>query len=156
IVLSNSLGATLAMWDPQVDVLAQRFRVVRYDMRGHGRSPVRPGRCEIADLGADLLALLDRLGIERAHLLGLSLGGMASLWTAARHPERVGRLIVCATSALLGPPEFWAGRAAAVRAGGCAAIAEAVVARWFTPAFRARRPEVVAEMRAMVASTPAE
>ena len=156
IVLGHSLGATLASWDPQVAALAQRLRVVRYDVRGHGRSPVQPGPCEMADLGNDLLALLDGLGIERAHLLGLSLGGMSSMWLAARHPERVGRLIVCATSALLGPPEFWAGRAAAVRAGGCASIADAVVARWFTPGFRQRHPEVVADMRAMIASTPAE
>src|SRR4029079_761840 len=89
VVLSRPLGATLAMWQPQVPELARRFRVVRYDLRGHGRSPVPPGPYDIADLGGDLLALLDRLAVARAHLVGLSLGGMVSLWVAAHHPSRV-------------------------------------------------------------------
>jgi 3-oxoadipate enol-lactonase len=155
LVLSHSLGATLATWAPQAEALARRFRVVRYDLRGHGRSPVAPGPYDIADLGADLVALLDRLGIARAHLGGISLGAMASLWVAARFPERVDRLVVCCTAARMGPPAAWAERAAAVRAQGMAAIADAVVARWFTPAHQARRPDEVAAMRAMVAATPA-
>lgn len=155
VVLSGSLGSTLDMWDPQVAALARHFRVVRYDFRGHGQSPVPAGPYDIADLGADLLALLDGLGATRAHLVGLSLGGMVSLWTAAHHPERVDRLIACCTSARLGPAEAWAERAATVRAQGTATIADAVVARWFTPAFRARHPEVSARMRDMIAATPA-
>ena len=155
LVLSHSLGATLEMWDPQVEALSEHFRLVRYDLRGHGRSPVPPGPYDIADLGVDLLALLDHLGAARAHLGGLSLGGMVSLWFASHYPERVDRMVVCCTSALLGPKTGWAERAAAVRAHGTAAIADAVVARWFTPEFRAREPERVAAMRAMIAATPA-
>jgi 3-oxoadipate enol-lactonase len=156
VVLSHSLGATLAMWQPQVPELARRFRVVRYDLRGHGRSPVPPGPYDIADLGGDLLALLDRLAVARAHLVGLSLGGMVSLWVAAHHPSRVDRLAVLCTSAQLGTPEGWRARAAAVRAGGVGAVSDGVIARWFTPGFRAREPARVAEHRAMLAATPAE
>jgi len=156
VVMSHSLGMTLDMWQPQAEALARSFRVVRYDLRGHGRSPVPPGPYEIADLGADIVALLDRLDVARAHLCGLSLGGMASLWVAAQHPDRVDRLVVCCTSALLGPPAFWVDRAAAVRAGGTEAVADAVVARWFTAAWRARHPDRAAEMRAMIAATPAD
>ncbi len=156
VVMSHSLGMDLDMWRPQADALARGFRVVRYDLRGHGRSPVPPGPYEIADLGADIVALLDRLGVARAHLCGLSLGAMASLWTAAHHPARVDRLVVCCTSAQLGPPAFWAARAATVRASGTAAIAEGVVARWFTPTWRARHPDRIAEMTAALAATSAE
>jgi 3-oxoadipate enol-lactonase len=154
LVLSHSLGATLSMWDPQVKVLASRFQLVRYDLRGHGRSPVPPGPYDIADLGSDLLALLDHLGIERAHLCGLSLGGMVSLWFASHYPERVDRLVVCCTSALLGPPEAWVDRAELVRARGTVAVADAVVGRWFTPQFRAREPARVAAIRDTIAATP--
>lgn len=156
VVMSHSLGATLEMWRPQAERLSRSFRVVRYDLRGHGRSPVPPGPYEIADLGADLVKLLDRLGVARAHLCGLSLGAMASLWVAAHHQERVARLVVCSTSALLGPPELWIERVAAVRAGGTVAVADAVVARWFTAPWRARHPDHLAEMRATIAATAAE
>jgi 3-oxoadipate enol-lactonase len=155
VVLSHSLGAALAMWEPQVHALAQRFRVVRYDLRGHGRSPVPPGPYDIPDLGADLVALLDRLGVERAHLCGLSLGGMVSLWVAAHHPARVDRLAVLCSSALLGPAARWTERADAVLAHGVAAVADTVLERWFTPAFRAAEPARVAAARAMLVATPA-
>src|SRR5262245_5187259 len=92
LVLGSSIGTSTALWEPQVPALARRFRVVRYDHRGHGRSPVRPGPYELADLGGDLVALLDRLGVERAHVCGLSLGGMVSMWVAAHAPDRVDRL----------------------------------------------------------------
>ena len=154
VVLSNSLGTTLAMWDRQLDALGG-YRVVRYDMRGHGRSPVPGAPSEIADVGGDLVALLDRLEIERASLVGVSLGGMASLWVAAHHPERVDRLVPCFTSAQLGPPEMWRDRIATVQAEGTGALADAAVARWFTAAFTAREPESVAGMRDVVAATPA-
>ena len=156
LVLANSLGSTLGMWDPHVAALAAHFRVVRYDLRGHGDSPVPTGPYSMADLGLDLVALLDRLGIGRAHLCGLSIGGMVALWAAAHAPERVDRLIVCCSSARLEPSEAWTGRAAAVRAGGTGVVADAVVGRWFTPSFAARQPELVARMRAMIASTPAD
>jgi 3-oxoadipate enol-lactonase len=156
LVLSNSLGSTTAMWDPQVPTLAERLRVVRYDHRGHGDSPVPPGPYELADLGADALALLDRLGVQRAHWCGLSLGGMVGMWLAVNAPERVDRLVLCCTSAKLGPPEMWADRAATVRAEGVEAIADAGIGRWLTAGFIEREPAVAADMRAMLAATPAE
>ena len=156
LVLSNSLGSTPAMWDRQMSALTRHFRVIRYDHRGHGRSPVPPGPYDIEDLGRDLVALLDRLGVARAHVCGLSIGGMVGMWVAAHAPDRVDRLVLCCTSASLGPPEAWAERAATVRSRGTAAVADAVVARWFTPGYAARNRRLVAEMRAMLAATPAE
>jgi len=154
VVLSHSLGTTLEMWAPQAAALARRFRVVRYDLRGHGRSPVPPGPYEIADLGGDLVRLLDDLAIARAHLVGLSLGGMVSMQVAARHPARVRRLAVCCTAAQLGTPESWHERAAVVRARGTAAVADGVLGRWLTPAFVGRHPARAEELRAMLLATP--
>jgi 3-oxoadipate enol-lactonase len=156
VVLSNSLGSTPAMWDGQVRALAHRLRVVRYDHRGHGDSPVPPAPYELADLGGDVLALLDRLGLERVHWCGLSLGGMVGMWLAINAPDRIDRLVLCCTSARLGPPEMWAERAATVREHGVEAIADAGIGRWLTPEFIERRPEVTAQVRAMLAATPAE
>jgi 3-oxoadipate enol-lactonase len=156
LVLINSLGSTLAMWEPQIEDLAGRFRVVRFDLRGHGRSPVPPGPYALEDLGADVIALLDRLGIARAHLAGVSLGGMTTMWLATNAPERVDRIVLCCTSAKLGPPSMWRDRAALVREQGTAAVADAVVARWVTPAWAAAHPHEYQRLREMVASTPAE
>jgi 3-oxoadipate enol-lactonase len=156
VVLSNSLGTTHAMWDPQVAALAERFRVVRYDTRGHGRSPVPQGPYCIDDLADDLLDLLDRLGVEKAHLVGLSLGGMTAMRLAARNPERVDRLVVLCTSALLGPAQGWLDRAATVRARGTEAVAEGVVDRWYTAAYAQAHPDRVTAARAMVSAQPAE
>jgi 3-oxoadipate enol-lactonase len=154
LVLSGSLGSTLSAWDPQVAALRDRFRLIRYDHRGHGRSPVPPGPYRIEDLTGDVLALLDRLGVPRAHFCGLSMGGMVGMRLAATAPDRVDRLVLCGTSALLGPPEQWAQRAAAVRAGGTASIAATVVGRWLTPPFAAAHPELVERLQAMVAGIP--
>jgi 3-oxoadipate enol-lactonase len=156
VVLSNSLGTTLDMWDPQLPSLARHFRVIRYDHRGHGGSPAPPGPYGMGDLAGDLLALLDRLGIERAHVCGASLGGQVAMWIAAKAPDRVDRLVLCCTSPAFGPPDLWAERARIVRADGTGAVAATVVARWFTPDFAAAHPEVVERFRAMIASTPAE
>lgn len=156
IVLCNSLGTTLEMWDPQVPALTERFRVVRYDRRGHGRSPVPPGPYTIDDLGGDVLALLDRLGLARVSFCGLSIGGAVGMWLAVNAPERLDRLVVCSTRAAFPPPEQWAERAALVRAEGVAAVAEAALGRWFTPAFHEARPHVIDAFRAMLVGTPAE
>jgi 3-oxoadipate enol-lactonase len=155
LVFSNSLGSTTAMWDAQAGALADRFAIVRYDHRGHGRSPVPPEPYELADLGADALALLDRLELERVHWCGLSLGGMVGMWMAINAPERIDRLVLCCTSAKLGPPEMWADRAATVRKHGVDAIADAGIERWLTAGFREREPEATARVRTMLASTPA-
>jgi 3-oxoadipate enol-lactonase len=156
LVLSNSLGTTNEMWEPQLSALTRSFRVLRYDRRGHGRSEVPPGPYTIDDLGRDVLELLDALELERVSYCGLSIGGMDGMWIAANAPKRVGRLCLCSTSANLGPPELWVDRAATVRADGTGAVADATMGRWFSPAFHEAHPEVVARFREMVASTPAE
>ncbi len=152
VVLSNSLGASMEMWAPQVPALSVRFRVLRYDQRGHGGSPAPPGPYDIPDLAQDVLDLLDRHAIERGHFCGLSLGGMTGMWLAANAPERIGRLVLLCTSAYFGTPEAWAERAAIVRAQGTEAVAATGVERWFTEGFRAREPGTVERFRAMIAS----
>ncbi|MGJ6125746.1 3-oxoadipate enol-lactonase [Mycolicibacterium sp. Y3] len=152
VVLSNSLGSDHRMWDAQVAELEKHFTVIRYDTRGHGASPVPPGPYSIDDLTDDLVALLDRLDIERAHVVGLSLGGMTAMRLAARNPERVDRMVLLCTGAHLPPAQGWIDRAATVRAGGSAAVAAAVVARWFSPGYAGDRTY----WEQMVAATDAE
>lgn len=155
VLLAGSLGSDLRMWDPQVPMLLDAgFRVVRYDHRGHGGSPVPTGPYTLADLGADALELLDRLGVGRARVVGLSLGGMVGMWLAQQAPERVERLVLCCTSARLGPASMWDERIAAVSAGGSAAVAEPVAERWLTEATRVRRPELARWLVDMIAATP--
>jgi 3-oxoadipate enol-lactonase len=156
LVLGSSLGTTGAMWDPQLPLLTGKLRVVRYDHRGHGRSPVPPGPYQIADLGSDVLSMMDGLGVDRVHIGGLSLGGMVAMWVASHAPERVDRMTLLCTSAKFGPPEMWRTRAATVRAEGIEAIADAVIGRWFPAEFAAREPGIVAELRATLVSTPVE
>ena len=153
LLLSNSLGTTLEMWDPQLPALTTRFRLVRYDRRGHGRSPVPPGPYSIEDLGRDALDLLDELGLARVSFCGLSIGGMVGMWLASEAPERVDRLVLSSTAPALPPREQWLERAATVRAEGVAAIADAALDRWFTPL--APR-SLVDTFRTMLVETPAE
>jgi 3-oxoadipate enol-lactonase len=150
VLLANSLGATRAMWDPQVPALAERYRVVTYDMRGHGTAPAPKGPYTLDDLVDDVVALLDRLGAQRAHLAGVSLGGMVGMRLAAREPARVHSLVALCTSAKTDPQPFL-DRAAAVRASGTAPIAPAVAARWLTPGYAAEHPDLVARLEAMIA-----
>jgi 3-oxoadipate enol-lactonase len=152
VVLSNSLGSTHRMWDAQIADLEQRFTVVRYDTRGHGDSPVPDGPYCIDDLTDDAVALLNRLGIERAHVVGLSLGGMTAMRLAIRNPERVDRIALLCTAAELGPANAWTDRAATVRAQGSGAVASAVVSRRFTPRYAGDR----SYWMSMVAATPAQ
>jgi 3-oxoadipate enol-lactonase len=156
LVLSHALGLSLAMWDPQFASLSRAFRVVRYDHRGHGGSPVPAGPYRIEDLGRDVLHLLDRLALERVSFCGLSLGGMVGMWLAANAPARIDRLVVCCTAARMPRPEDYAARARLVRAQGMAAIAQAMIGRWFTPAFQVRRPDLVAGIKALLLATPPE
>jgi 3-oxoadipate enol-lactonase len=155
VVLSNSLGATRGMWDPQVPPLAERYRVVTYDTRGHGESPAPAGPYALDDLVDDLVALLDEVDAPRAHVVGLSLGGMTALRLAAREPDRVDRLAVMCTSAKPEPQGFL-DRAAAVRSGGTAPIAPTVATRWLTPPFAAEHPDLVARLEAMIAGADDE
>lgn len=153
LVLAGSLGSTLDMWRPQVGPLTERFRLIRVDHRGHGGSPVPPGPYRMADLAGDVLALLDRLGLDRVAWCGLSLGGMVGMHLASEAPERLTSLTLCCTSAHFPDPSAWAARIEAVTAAGTASIAEAVVARWFTPGWAAAHPRAVLEAQAMVAGT---
>jgi 3-oxoadipate enol-lactonase len=156
VVLSGSIGSDLRMWDPQVPALTRAgYRVIRYDHRGHGGSPVPAGPYALADLGGDALALLDRWGIERAHWVGLSLGAMVGMWLGQRAPQRIRTLTLLCTSAAL-PPSAWAERARLVRAQGMRAIAEASMQRWLTAEWRAAHPERVRYYEAMIAGQPAE
>lgn len=153
VVLAGSLGSDLRMWEPQVEPLvAAGFRVVRYDHRGHGRSPAPPGPYSLAELGEDLVALLDGLELPRVSLVGLSLGGMTGMWLARHHPSRLDRLVLCCTSAELGPREMWAERARTVRESGLDGIADAGVGRWLTHAGRAANPALSAWLREMFTS----
>jgi 3-oxoadipate enol-lactonase len=154
VVLSNSLGASMEMWAPQVPALSVRFRLLRYDQRGHGDSPVPAGPYDISDMGRDVLELLDQNEIERAHFCGLSMGGSTGMWLAANAPERIDRLVLLCTSAHFGNPEMWIERAATVREQGTEAVADGGIGRWFTDAFRAREPAIAARFRAMIASQP--
>lgn len=156
VVLSCSLGTDLSMWDPQARRLSARLRVVRYDLRGHGRSPVPPGPYSIADLGGDLIALLDRLDIARASLCGVSIGGMTSMWVAANAPDRVERLVVCCSSAYIDPTGMYRDRARAVREHGIEPLVDAAIGRWFTSEFAQAHPEVVQPRRENLLATPIE
>lgn len=144
------------MWDAQAELLGAEFRVLRYDLRGHGASPAPPGPYSIGDLAGDLLALLDRLEIERAHLCGISIGAMLSIWIAANAGERVARLGLCCTSALIDPERTYLDRARLVRERGVQAVADAVMRRWLSPAFAREEPERFAEMRAALLRVPSE
>jgi 3-oxoadipate enol-lactonase len=155
LVLGGSLGTASRMWQPQVDALADRYRIICYDHRGHGGSQVTPGPYTIDELGGDVLALLDGLGVATFAYCGLSLGGMVGMWLAAHQPDRVRRLVLLCTAAHLPPPDGWLERATRVREGGVASIADAVVARWFTVAMPASDPRI-AWCREMLANTPAE
>ncbi|HEX2350978.1 MAG TPA: 3-oxoadipate enol-lactonase [Ktedonobacterales bacterium] len=156
LMLSSSLGTDHRMWEPQTPALMRRYRVLRYDTRGHGGTDAPAGPYAMAELGCDARDLLDALGVARASFCGLSMGGMVGMWLAANAPDRVDRLMLCNTAALLGPPQRWDARIAAIRAGGMAAIASGVVAGWFTADYSAREPDVIAQMRETLTNTPAE
>jgi 3-oxoadipate enol-lactonase len=153
LVLGPSLGTTTDMWQPQTPTLAEHFRVVRFDLPGHGGSPAQPVPRTIADLGTRVLSTLDAASIGRASYVGLSLGGMVGMWLAAHAPERIDRLVLLCTSARLGPPEYWHARAEAVSAKGMDAIADSVPVRWFTPTFRSGYPVVYERYRDMLRSS---
>jgi 3-oxoadipate enol-lactonase len=152
LVLAGSLGSTTEMWRPQLPALAEHFRVVRIDLRGHGGSPATAGPYEMGALADDVLALLDRLDLRRVHWCGLSLGAMVGMYLASEAPERIDRLTLCCTSAYFPDPGVWQERILSVDALGTAGIATAVVARWFTSGWAAEHPDAVAEAEAMVAS----
>lgn len=152
LILSNSLGANLAMWEPQMDLLTGKYRVLRYDTRGHGQSDAPPGPYSFDDLIGDVLGLMDAYGIDRASFMGLSMGGMTGLGLAIHHPDRIER-VVCADGRADAPDPFramWDQRMAAVEEGGLDAIADGTLATWFTEDWREANPDAAAGIRRMV------
>jgi 3-oxoadipate enol-lactonase len=150
LTLSNSLGTDLDMWAPQVPALIERFRVLRYDVRGHGASSAPPPPYSIATLAGDVIALLDLLGIERTHFCGLSMGGMTGIRLALAAPSRIGRLVLASTGARIGSADAWNARISAVHTTGLASIADAIMERWFTRAFREANPHEIARFRSVL------
>jgi 3-oxoadipate enol-lactonase/4-carboxymuconolactone decarboxylase len=155
LLLSNSLGTTMAMWDDLVPALTQRFRVVRYDHRGHGGSGATPGPYHLGLLADDALAVLDHLGLERASVCGLSIGGAVAAWLGIHHPERVESLVICCAAARFATPESWTERAALVRRDGPLALLDTLMGRWFTEGFPGRAA-ARSRVQAMLATVDAE
>jgi 3-oxoadipate enol-lactonase len=156
VVFSNSLGLDLGMWQAQVGAFGERYRVIRYDSRGHGCSEVPPGPYTLDRLGNDLLAVLDAEGVQRANVCGISLGGLLAQWLVVRHPERVARAVFANTGARIGTEASWDDRIARVRAGGMPAIREMVVNRFLSAPFRQRHPEIEERISAMLVATDPE
>jgi len=156
VVFSNSLGTDLSMWDSQAAALVQRFRVLRYDTRGHGQTSVTPGPYRIEQLTGDVVTLLDSLKIKSAHFCGLSMGGQAGLWLAAHKPDRIDRLIACNTGAKIGNAEMWSARIDGARKGGMKAVAAVVMERFLSPEFRARDPKTTAALQQKLESVSPE
>jgi 3-oxoadipate enol-lactonase len=146
VVLSNSLGTDLSMWDAQAEALAPHFHVLRYDTRGHGASGSPPGPYSVQMLGQDVAGLLDHLRIGQAHFCGLSMGGVIGQWLAIHAPQRLRKLVLANTAGKVGTQEGWNSRARAVRQEGLDAIADGAAGRWFSPGFIAARPATIAAM----------
>jgi 3-oxoadipate enol-lactonase len=157
LILSNSLGTTLQMWEPQVALFTKHFRVVRFDRRGHGKSGLPKGPYTMERLSRDVLAIMDGLGIAQANWCGLSMGGMEGMWLGAHAPERFRRIILANTSCYYPNREFWNERIAIIRSrGGLAAVAERLMGLWFTKEFRTREPAIVERFKDGLAATAME
>src|ERR1700739_1803359 len=154
LMLSNSLGCTMQMWEPQMAALTQIFRVIRYDRRGHGKSSVPPAPFSMERVGRDVLAILDDLNIEKVHWCGLSMGGMVGQWLGANAPERMGKIVLANTACYFPDPPNWRNRIRAVKEGALAAVPDTASANWFTADFREREPQITANMKAMMLATP--
>ena len=156
VMLCNSLGATLEMWDPQMAILLTRYRVLRYDTRGHGQSAIPTGPYSIEQLGKDAVGLMNHLGIDKVDFCGLSMGGMTGMWLGIHHPNRIRHLVLCNTAAKLGSPEVWNTRLAVLAKEGMAGLTPAILDRWFTAAFQLRSPHVIERVRSMLMATDPE
>ena len=154
LVLSNSIGTTLNMWDKQIPDLSKHFRVLRYDARGHGSSGVPAGAYSVDRLGRDVIELLDSLQISRVHFCGLSLGGIVGQWLGIHTPERIDRLILCNTTSFLGPAEQWDHRIAAVlQAEDMSETAEMFLSNWFPAKMLKSESAIIGTFRAMLLAT---
>jgi 3-oxoadipate enol-lactonase len=156
LMLSNSLGTNLQMWDEQVAPFIRHFRLVRYDRRGHGKSSVPKGPYSMERLGHDVLAVLDGLGIAKINWCGLSMGGMVGQWLGANAANRVDKLILSNTACYFPDKAMWDGRIKMVRENGLAGIVDANMERWFTKEFRERASKPMAKMREMFVATDIE
>lgn len=156
LVLVNSLGTDLRVWSALAPRLAERFRLVRYDKRGHGLTDATPGPYAMARLAGDLAALLDRLGIGKAVICGLSIGGMIAQQLSADRPDLVQGLVLMDTAHRIGDRQMWDDRIVAIRANGIASISDGILTRWFSPAFHRDRPADLAGWRNMLCRTPVE
>jgi 3-oxoadipate enol-lactonase len=156
VLLINPLGTTLEMWDPYVEALVAHNWVVRFDLRGHGRSVEEVGAYDVADLGADAIAVLDALDIPRAHVVGASLGGLAATWMASEHPDRVDRLVLAGTSCRLGPDRWWERTIENINAGGLRSVCEHLESVFFSPEWVAAMPEEAEAARDMLLATPTD
>ena len=156
LMLSNSLGVDLSMWEPQVGPFSRHFRLVRYDRRGHGQSGFTPGPYTMEQLARDDLAILDALGIAKANFCGISMGGMVGQWLGAFAPERIDRLVLSNTGSFYPLKDPWNDRIKAVREGGVAAVADTVLGVWFTKDFHAREPATVKRFCDMLVSNVIE
>lgn len=156
LLLINSLGCDLTMWDGQLPRWTTTHRVIRYDQRGHGGSDAPPGPYTIEQLGADTLVVLDGYGTGRADVCGISLGGLVGLWLGAKEPKRVGRLVLADTAGRVGTEQAWRDRAATVRGQGMNAVTDLVLERFFSPQFRARRSAALAQVEAGLRAMSAE
>jgi 3-oxoadipate enol-lactonase len=155
LMLSNSLGTNLHMWDWQIPELTKHFRVIRYDSRGHGQSGAPDGPYSIDELGRDALAIMDALELEQVHWMGLSKGGMIGQWLLTHAPERIGRAVLANTGSHMPPPDLWNQRIRTALDKGMEELTPGVIERWFTPEFRAREPETVQKIVRMLHTTPA-
>jgi 3-oxoadipate enol-lactonase len=155
LVLSNSLGTDLSMWDSQIPAFAQHFRVLRYDSYGHGASGFAGGGFGIDRLGQDVVRLLDHLGIANVSFCGLSVGGLVGQWLGLHAAERLKKLVLCNTAAHIGSADSWNVRIDAVKKGGLASISESILERWFTRRFHERDPGTVNHFRQILESTSA-
>jgi 3-oxoadipate enol-lactonase len=156
LMFSNSLGANYSMWDPQAREFHKKFRLLRYDTRGHGQSSATPGPYSIEQLAKDVVSLLDELDLARIHFCGLSMGGMIGMWLAVSAPGRLNKLVLCNTGAKIGTLDAWNARIEAVRKNGMKSIAPAVVERWFTPAFRQKSPAMISNTHKMIEEANAD
>jgi len=153
LVLSNSLGVNLVMWEPQLGVLAPHFRVLRYDQRGHGKSSVPPGPYSIDQLGSDVLGLLDALETPRGSFCGISMGGLTGQWLGVNAPERLDKLVLANTAAKIGVEDVWNGRISTVLSEGLNSVIPGTLERWFSAEFRAAHPAIISATSAMLHAT---
>ncbi len=154
LFLSNSLSSDLSMWEDQIPGWSHRFRVVRYDQRGHGDSVVSATPYSIAQLGRDAIGIMNMLGIAKAHWCGLSLGGMVGMWVLTHARERIEKAVLANTAAHMGPPKLWNERIMTAERGGMAALVAPTIERWFSENFRSKAPDTMERMRCMILNTP--